>query len=142
MKGEHAQFGVEAHSGAALLFPVKEIACLDAPFSSFEAGFERDGLGAELDFIRTVCLGASALVFDREEGAVPVDFDHIAKTAQTVFIRPHRETTSDAHSGAAFTYSGVRLLVEGIALGGRSVLCPESLHVNQRALPGAIQVVL
>ena len=86
--------------------------------------------------------GTAALILDGNEGAVLMDFNDIANAAQAVGIRPDGEAAGNAHTRAALAESGVRLLVERVAFGSRVVLRPESLNMNERALPRTIQVVL
>ena len=86
--------------------------------------------------------GASALVFDREQGAVFVNFNHIADAAQAMRIGPHRESAHDADAGARFSESGVGFFVKRVALCGGEILCPDALDMDERALPRAIEVVL
>ena len=141
-QGELAQCAVEIYIGAALLFAVKKAALLDAACFAPEAGFEADGLAAELNFIGTVGFGAAAFVFDREESAVGVDFDDVANTTQPVGVRPDREPTGYADAGARFAEAGVRLFVERVAFGGGKVIRPQPLDVDKCALPRAVEVVL
>jgi len=72
-----------------LLFSVKKEAVRDAAGCALEAGFEADGLAAELNLIGAVSLGAAAFIFDRQESAVGVDFYDVANAPQTVRVGPN-----------------------------------------------------
>ena len=141
-ESERSQGAIEWHGGAALLFAVKEIAGLDAARLASETLFETDGLAAELDLIGAVGFGATAFILYGNEGAVFVDFDDVAHTTQSVSVGPYGETARNAHSRPRLAEPGVRFFMQCVAFGGREILCPHALDMNQRALPRAIQVVL
>lgn len=126
----------------SLLLAIEEVAAADAPGFAPEAGLQADGLGAELNLVRPVRLGAAPLVFYRHHPSVGMDLDHIANASQAVGIRPDREAARNAHPRPALAHTGVGFLVQGLALGGGEILRPLTLDMNERTLSRAIEIVL
>lgn len=57
-------------------------------------------------------------------------------------IGPHRQATRNTDTGSGFAQAGMCFFMERVALGRGKVLGPNALHMDECALPRAVEVVL
>jgi len=136
--GEGAQFVVEGNRLALLRLAVEQRAFRHR---LAEHLLQAEGLRAELHFVGAMRLRTAALVFDRV-GRIAMEFDGIRLAVKAMDEGAQREPAQDADARAAVWPAAVDPLVHQPPLGGGAVLRPELLHMDQRALPRAEQVVL
>jgi len=92
------------------------------------------GLGAELKRVRTVGFGATAFVFDGENGSVGVKLDDVGDTGEAEGERAEMKAARGAHAGAGFVFGFVGFFVKHATLGGEEVFRPDLLNVDEGAL--------
>ena len=100
-------------------------------------------LSAELYLISAVRLGATALVLDRKRlRRCAAKLDHVGPPRDAERQRTQLQAARDAYAGPGLPFASIDALVQQVALRRGSILDPQPLDVNERALPRAKQVVL
>jgi hypothetical protein len=135
--GACPECGIEHDIGSPAVRPIVECSVLDY---HVEHLFEADRLRAELNTVRIVGFWSSPFVFDghhtRASAANPsVKFDHVSLATKAEAKGAQCEATRDAQSVPRLPRPRIGALVEVSPFYGESVLRPEPLDVNERALP-------
>lgn len=139
LHGAVAQVVVELDWGAAAFLAIIEGTLGDGGLAHF---LEAESLGAELDTVAVVGLGATAFVFDGVDRAVAMELHDVGDAAQAERAGAQIEGAGDAHSGSTFVFRFMDLLVKDLTLRGEVIIGPELFVVNERALARAEEQVL
>ena len=138
-----AEGGIEGDFVAALGGAVEDRASGNRPADHL---LETERLGAKLDGVGRLVLGATALVFDGERlpGVVglAVELDDVGHAMEAECGGLQRQGSRDAQVAAGLAAGFMGLVMKHATLGGEAVLGPLALDVDERALPRAEREVL
>ncbi|GMV23667.1 MAG: hypothetical protein AMXMBFR57_36160 [Acidimicrobiia bacterium] len=125
------QIGGEHHRDSPTNSPIEEFSLVHHAREHF---FEAQRLCTQLHLVGIMRLGATALVFDRPRWLSWREFHKVSNAEQTQAVRAQLHPTFVADAPSTVGSSLMNALMKQPPLNRTSVLGPQSLHVNQRAL--------